>query len=353
MNRFYQLLILLVFISTLLGIPVKALGNQHEITLALVGDVMLARNVAKITERYPPEWIWGNTINILKGADLTLMNLEFSITNSEKRWDKTEKTFHFRATPFIMPVIKTAGFDYASLANNHVLDYEEKGLADTIDILNKNNIAHAGAGRNLEEAKKHAMLVSSGVKVAVISITDNMPEWSASKNQAGVFYIPIKMHPIGELVRKARKDGADLVILSMHWGHNWPTNLSSEFVEWAHAAIDSGVDIIHGHSPHVIQGIEIYKGKPIFYGMGDLIDDYVVKPRFRNNLSFIAKITIEKNPVKISKIDIIPTSINSPQVDLAHGKKFAWVYRKLRDYSRMLGTVVINKKNKIWIPINQ
>lgn len=103
-------------------------------------------------------YIWGDTLDIIRNADLSLINLECAISSKGKEWNKTFKVFHFRADPEAIEVLRTAHIDYVSLANNHVLDYDIEALLDTLDLLDENGIAHSGAGRNLKEAMQPAIL---------------------------------------------------------------------------------------------------------------------------------------------------------------------------------------------------
>src|SRR5215212_2888083 len=119
------------------------------ITLALTGDVMLGRGVNETLRSVRPEEPWGDTLPLLLSADLRVVNLECAITGHKRPWSRTRKVFHFRADPPAVEVLLAARVDAFSLANNHTLDFEEKGLLDTLKHLEEAGIRHAGAGRNL------------------------------------------------------------------------------------------------------------------------------------------------------------------------------------------------------------
>jgi len=123
---------------------------------------------------------------------------------------------------------------------------------------------------------KSAFLSAKGIKIAVIAFTDNMPEWQATKTKPKV----------------------DILIVSAHWGPNMRQRPTKAFKEFAHAVIDAGADIFHGHSAHIFQGIEIYKGKLIMYDTGDFIDDYAVDDELRNDQTFLFLVTLSKNRIE-------------------------------------------------------
>ena len=126
--------------------------------ILFTGDVMLGRLVNEVLANSKFTYVWGNTIDIIKRADFSLINLECAISSRGKEWNKTFKVFHFRANPDAIKVLNSGSIDYTSLANNHVLDYDFEAFLDTINFLNENNISHSGAGMNLKEATKAAFI---------------------------------------------------------------------------------------------------------------------------------------------------------------------------------------------------
>src|ERR671911_1556460 len=128
------------------------------ITVALVGDVMLGRRVNDALRTLRPDQPWGDVLPLLISADLRIVNLECAITNHKQPWTRTPKVFHFRAGPSMVEVLQVARVDGCSLANNHTLDFEERGLLDTLRYLEAAGIRCAGAGRDREEAARPALL---------------------------------------------------------------------------------------------------------------------------------------------------------------------------------------------------
>ncbi len=165
----------------------------EKVKLAFIGDVMLGRLVNYVLDLNNFSYVWGNVLPLLTSADLRLTNLECVIAESGRPWTKTPKVFHFKAYPYAIQVLKKARMDYVSLVNNHSLDYEEEALFEMLNLLDKNGIAYAGAGRDLAMATKPAILSVKETKVAVLPFTDNEPEWKAKKDKPGINYMPVTL----------------------------------------------------------------------------------------------------------------------------------------------------------------
>jgi poly-gamma-glutamate capsule biosynthesis protein CapA/YwtB (metallophosphatase superfamily) len=334
--------------------------------ILFAGDVMLGRLVNEVLANAQFTYVWGDTIDIIKRADFSLINLECPVSSKGKEWNKTFKVFHFRANLDAIQVLNSASIDYVSLANNHILDYDIEALLDTLDILDKNNISHSGAGRNLKEAMKPAIIEKklklkpsnnhdsyynvhneevnnngskNTIRIGLISLTDNEPEWEAKYDQAGINYIPTTLDPdiyyyrLQNYIENAKKQ-SDLVIVSSHVGPHFRETPSMKYVNFAHKIIDLGADIYWGHSNHMPQGIELYKhndnNKIILYDCGDFIDDYAIDSNYRNDLSFIFLLhfLMDKNHklsnnnsnngnilLQNSMIELIPTKISNFMVN--------------------------------------
>jgi len=255
-------------------------------------------------------------------ADVRIVNLETSITTSEAKWPN--KAFNYRATPATARLaLQTANIDYVSLANNHILDYQVQGMVDTLDALDQMGIRHAGAGANLEQASRPAILdvKSSGLRLGCFSFSDHYREWAATDQDGGialVTYDDACRQYLRRLITSHRqKDRLDVVLVSIHWGPNYAWQPSADIQSLAHFLIDEcQVDVIHGHSAHHIQGIEIYHGRPILYGCGDLVDDYAIDREYRNDLGLVYLVSLGEQ-MKLKRVDLVPTRIHGCQVGLA------------------------------------
>lgn len=315
---------------------------EPRLTLALTGDVMLGRLVDRVLNAYGPYYPWGDTLPLLRQADLAVVNLECVIARNGDPWQRTPKVFHFRADPLAITALRVAGIDAVSLANNHVLDYEVAAFLEMLGHLDGAGIARAGAGRNIAEATQPAFLAANGIRVAMLAFTDNEPVWAATPDTPGVNFIPITLdrHYFSRLQQAIAGAcaAADFVFCSAHWGPNMRQRPTPTFRRFARAALEAGADLYVGHSAHVFQGIEVYQGKPIIYDLGDFVDDYAVDPHLRNDQSLLYLITVTKKGVQA--IEALPVLIDHCQVSLARGRDFEQIAARLRDLSAELGTAV-------------
>jgi poly-gamma-glutamate capsule biosynthesis protein CapA/YwtB (metallophosphatase superfamily) len=327
-------------------------------TLALTGDVMLGRLVNERLKDMQPEEVWGDVLPHLAQADLRIVNLECALTNHLQQWTRTEKMFHFRADPKAVRVLQAARIDACALANNHILDYEERGLRDTLRTLNATGIRHAGAGANAAEAAAPAMLEAilleeasaSPCRVALLSYTDNEPDFAATTEHPGTNYLEISLQEetlarIANDITQARTQGADLVVFSNHWGANFVERPSPEFRSFARRVIELGADIYHGHSAHICQGIEIYQGKPILYDTGNFIDDYAVHPQLRNDRSCLFKVMFAHG--KLCRIELLPVSLSVAHVALAHREEFDAISVRMEMLCAEFGTKLMRSDDRL------
>jgi len=323
------------------------------LTLAFTGDVMLGRLVNERLKTMQPEEVWGDVLPHLAQADLRIVNLECALTNHIREWTRTWKMFHFRADPDAVRVLQAAHIDACALANNHILDYEERGLRDTLRVLGASGIRHAGAGANAAEAAAPAMLEAQGAarcRVALLSFTDNEPDFAAAADHPGTNYQEISLDEktlthIAGSIAQARAQGADLVVFSNHWGANFVERPSHEFRSFARRVVELGADVYYGHSAHICQGIEIYRGKPILYDTGNFIDDYAVHPLLRNDRSCLFKLMFARG--KLSRIELLPVSLSVAQVALARGGEFEAICTNMEMLCAGLGTRMTRRDDRL------
>jgi poly-gamma-glutamate capsule biosynthesis protein CapA/YwtB (metallophosphatase superfamily) len=321
-------------------------------TLALTGDVMLGRLANDALLRCGPAYPWGNTLPALQAADLAIVNLECVIARGGRPWTRWRKVFHFRADPVALTALQRAGIDCVTLANNHVLDYEEDALLEMLGLLEQGGMAYAGAGRCDEEARRPALLRARGLRVGVVAFTDNEPGWAAGPAAPGTNWIPITLEeqslaPVREGISRARTEGAELVIVSLHWGPNMVQRPSPLFRAFAHAVMDAGADLLVGHSAHIFQGIEIYRGRPIIYDAGDFVDDYAVDPTLRNDWGLLFRVHLTGSAVR--RIELDPVLIENCQVNLATGATRHAIAERIQALAAEMATHVHRAGDRLWI----
>jgi poly-gamma-glutamate synthesis protein (capsule biosynthesis protein) len=330
-------------------------GGAEAITLALAGDVMLARLVNEAIRANGPLYPWGDVLPLVREADLSLVNLECVIAESGKPFEPP-RVFYFRADPEAIEVLALAGVDYVTVSNNHAMDYQGEALLESLGHLDEHDIAHAGAGGNLEEAAQFALLEARGIKVGVVAFADHFREYAATETSPGTNVIPITLEKphfsrVEGSIQAARAAGADLVVFSIHWGPNMRHVPPQHFKEFARAVMDAGADIFHGHSAHVFQGVEIYKGKPILYDTGDLIDDYYVDIVHKNDQQFLFLVTATEGGV--GRIELVPVLISNAQVNTAGGEVVDKMYERMRELSADMGTEVKREGERLVVEVTE
>jgi poly-gamma-glutamate synthesis protein (capsule biosynthesis protein) len=239
--------------------------QADEIVINAVGDVMLAGRWSSTLRRSGYDFPFSATAADLKMGDITIANLESPIARGGNEY--TEKKFRFRAEPQIAAALKRSGINLVTLANNHSMDFGGEALDETMMHLDNAGIAWIGAGKNLDEARKMALYTIKGKTIAFLGYSLTQPvEFFAGRSRPGT--TPGIEKILVEDISSARKQ-ADYVIVSFHWGTEGKSAVQPYQQVAAHTAIDAGADVIIGHHPHVLRGIERYKTGIIFYSLGN------------------------------------------------------------------------------------
>ncbi len=311
--------------------------KKQTTTLCFAGDVMIGRLVNEIIGQKGYHYPWGNILPLLKQSDFNIINLETTLTTSTQ---KTPKVFNYKANPDRVKTLQEAHISVANLANNHILDFGNAGLFETIKTLDNAHIKHVGAGENIDDARAPVIIKKNNLTIGIIGYTDNEPGWQAQENRPGTNYLEVgDIKSVKHDINTIRNNvDLDLLIVSIHWGPNMRKRPTQEFIDFAHAMIDAGVDVIHGHSAHIFQGIEVYNNKVIMYDTGDFVDDYAIDPLLHNDQSFFYQLTVEKNGIK--NVKLIPVIIENMQVNLAQGTKKEKILQRMQKLSAEFGTMV-------------
>ncbi|MFC3476555.1 CapA family protein [Halobacterium litoreum] len=311
--------------------------------LGFVGDVMLGRQVDDKQRSRSVEAVWGDCLDFLREFDGLFANLECCLSDRGQPWRRTDHTFHFRADPeWAVPALERAGVDCCALANNHVLDFETEALLDTLDALDDGGIAHSGAGRTRDDALDPAVVTADGLDVAFVSLTDNTPEYAATDSASGTAHVEIDVEnpetraTVEEALARADATDPDLVVASLHWGPNMVVSPPARFRAFAKWFVDSGVDVVHGHSAHVFQGVEVYDGAPILYDTGDFVDDYAVDATLRNDRGFCFEVVVKGGAPATLRLH--PTEIEDCAVREATDEAAVWSRERMRERSEPFGT---------------
>lgn len=310
--------------------------------LAFIGDVMLGRLVSEQLRRGRlPERCWGDVAPVLYAADGVIANLECAITTHDEPWLRAPKIFHFGAAPLAVEILKAGNIRAVSLANNHILDFEVPGLLDTLECLDRAGIAHAGAGRTQLEAFAPARFTLGGCDVAFFAITDNEPGFAAGSESPGTAYVdpgaPLSaIRPTADEIEDVRRGGAQLTILSCHFGPNMVKEPSPAICDYRRAAAELGIDVIHGHSAHLTQGVECMGRSLVLHDTGDFLDDYARDPVLRNDWSFIFMLEVDSSGPR--RLTLTPVILGFAEVRLAKPDEADPICGRMIDQSTKIGT---------------
>lgn len=245
-------------------------GPAHW-TLTAAGDVMLGRVVLAKMETYGSyRHPFVETAHLLRGADLTVANLECQISDNVTP-SRDPSSFSFVSPTAVLDGVRWAGIDAVSLANNHTLDYDTGALEDTMRALDESGIGHFGAGEDREGAYEPRIFTIKGLRVALLGFTDlsNTGYPHPSLPTPAPAHSPER---VAGAVRAA-EERADVVIAYFHWGVEYVAVPDERQRSLAHAAVDAGADLVLGAHPHWVQTTERYKGTPILYSLGNFVFD--------------------------------------------------------------------------------
>ncbi|MDX3228029.1 CapA family protein [Streptomyces sp. ME19-01-6] len=352
-------------------------------TLFLCGDVMLGRGVDQIlphpgdpelrepyirdsrayvelTEeahgRVPRPadyaWPWGDALRVLErtAPDARVVNLETSVTRSEEF--APGKSVHYRMSPANLPSLAAGRPDVCVLANNHVLDFGRQGLAETLDALAGAGLRVAGAGRDADAARRPAAVpVRGGRRVLVFSCgtgSSGIPyEWAATEHRSGVDFLPelseARAARFARRIRQLKRPG-DIAVVSVHWGGNWGYHVSGDQVRFAHALVDGGADVVHGHSSHHPRPLEVYRGKLVLYGCGDFIDDYegiTGYEEYRDDLRLLYFVAVAPDTGELAGIRMVPMRARRMRLCHATLGDSRWLRAVLDRVSSAFGSGVV------------
>lgn len=269
-----------------------------------------------------PSYFFKEVQPIFSQDDLTIVNMEGTLTEEETR---AEKQFAFKAPPSYAEILTQGSVEAANLANNHSRDYGEQSYTDTINALDEEGITSFGYDRT-------ALMDIKGVKVGLV----------------GTYELEDNLGCKDEMVKNVeslKEAGAQIIIVSFHWGVELETTPNEVQVELAHAAVDSGADLVLGHHPHVISGIEEYKGKNIVYSLGNFCFGGNSSPSDMDSMIFQQTFTVENGELKEDNVtNVIPCKISSAyqegynnyQPVPAEGEAKDAILQRIEEYSQNL-----------------
>jgi poly-gamma-glutamate capsule biosynthesis protein CapA/YwtB (metallophosphatase superfamily) len=279
-----------------------------------------------------------------------ILNLETAVTAGGDPWPA--KGIHYRMSPANLDVLQVVRPDVCVLANNHVMDWGRTGLHDTLQALRRAGLATAGAGEDGLQAWAPARV--PGIVGGQGPVTGDLlvfgcaaassgvpPGWAAGPGRAGVALLPdltpaTAQHLADDIRRRRRR--VDRVIVSVHWGANWGLTVPLEHRAFARHLIDAGAaDIVYGHSSHHPMPLEVYRGRLILYGCGDLVNDYEgITPdplrtgaNLRGDVGALYFASLSTRTGRLLGLEVLPTQMRRLQLNWADGAAADWLHERL------------------------
>lgn len=276
-------------------------SSPVSLTLSVVGDCTLGTDetfdydtsLNAYYENYGADYFLQNVKDIFSADDLTIANFEGTLTDSDEREDKT---FAFKAPASYASILTGGSVEAVNTANNHSHDYGEQSFNDTLAALDDAGIVHFGYDET-------AVMDVKGIKVGLVGIYELYDHLEREQQ-------------LKDNIAKVKADGAQLIVVIFHWGNETETVPDSNQTTLGRIAIDEGADLVCGHHPHVLQGIETYKGRNIVYSLGNFCFGGNSSPSDMDTMIYQQAFTIDADGVKKDNVtNIIPCSISSAAYD--------------------------------------
>ena len=289
------------------------------------------------------DYPFDHTKPLFKDSSIILANLEGPLTDTGTPTPDKKYVYKSPANQVIQ-ALKNAGINAVTLANNHIMDYGDEGLNNTIQALDAAHIAHVGAGSNLTQARKPALFNIDGITVGLLGYSLTFPEsyWATDEIAGTAFGQE-------EEIRadiKALRARTDAIIVSFHWGRELQTELRPYQARLAHLAIDNGATAVIGHHPHIMQGVEAYKNGIIFYSLGNYVFG-----SYSNNVQYggLANLQIDNHGIQSMQLNIL--DINNFRRDFQPtpmtGTRLEKSIQEIITLSEQLGTKLTREENKV------
>jgi poly-gamma-glutamate synthesis protein (capsule biosynthesis protein) len=291
---------------------------MEEIKILFTGDFCPHNRIEQLSQQGNYAAVFNDFINVFHGNDLNVTDVECPLTESKKRISKSGP-YQF-AAPHTVGILKYAGIGLATMANNHIMDCDAEGALDTMQVCKEAGIATVGIGHNEAEKRKPFSTTIKGKKIAIINFTENeFIDASAGDAGANPLHLVNNFYDI-----TAAKKEHDVVLLMVHGGNEFYHLPSPRVKETYRFFIDIGADAVISNHTHCFSGYEVYKGKPIFYSLGNFIYDWPERMHTDWNIGFVVRLKI----TDMIGFDIIPLKQNNEvpgifHLDDAENKNFA------------------------------
>lgn len=331
---FIAVMLLCVFIctNTFAEDTDELIPADEKITISLAGDVSYSTYVKNKVEQFGVGYPMQNVREIFKNDDITFINLETAITDY-KKVANSKKEYNFASDSNTALELFNSSVEIVNIANNHTLDYGQKGFIDTMNLLDKSSVKYVGGGRNYNEALSAKIIEVKNKKIGFLAFNAVVPgrTWIANDKRAGhVSMYPYEVDKRLNYIKEV-KSQVDYLILSIHWQGLSDPKKENNFINAAHKLVDAGVDVVVGTHPHLMQATEYYKNGIIFYSLGNFIFPNMGG---RADKAAIVQLELEPNAEQELKVKYIPTKMcgNRPVL--------------LKDQERLNELYYMNRVNK-------
>lgn len=260
---------------------------DNKVSILITGDFYAGHRIENLIFEEKFSEIYNDFLPLIRESDIAVTNLESPLTDHNVPIEKTGPAI--KASKKSIEALSYGGFNLVTLANNHIMDFGDRGLTDTLDLCNANKIDYVGAGMSNAEASRTLYLESKGKKLAFINFAEN--EWS-NTHDARPGANPL--NPVANFyaIAEARKN-ADFVFVVVHGGHEMYSLPSPKMKETYRFFVDAGASAVIGHHTHSYSGYELYNGSPIFYSLGNFIFDWPNKRNSTWNRGYAVKFSID------------------------------------------------------------
>lgn len=333
--------LVIALLGMLLASPVHAWASETTVTVIAVGDMLFDLAPRRLIDAQGGAAPLAYVAPTLRRAQVTVGNLETTLSNRGPAVGGKPAHLIFNGHPKGVVSLRSSGFDFVALANNHMMDHGRPALSDTIGTLDRNGIKHAGAGMNSTEAWRPAIIERNGAKIAFLSFTERLPSgFLAGASRPGVASAK-DMRRVKAAIRAAKRK-ADYVIVSFHWGVEQSYWVNSSQISAGRAAVDAGADMVLSHHPHVMQGVEFYKDGLIAYSLGNFLFPYKT---VEGRKSFILRAQL--TPRGIRNAVAYPVYLGQyGRPSIQTGSSATHILGKLKRTSQARGTRVYIKNNR-------
>ncbi|KXG75916.1 Capsule biosynthesis protein CapA [Thermotalea metallivorans] len=307
--------------------------DDQRVRISLVGDILMDGSVGRYIEKNGVDYPWEKVKEVFSYSDLVLGNLETSVGGGGQA--DANKQYTFQSKPATLKGLVNAGIGGISIANNHVLDYGQEGFMETLYHLERSGIKYAGGGRNMEEALQPAIWEIKGMRIGFLAFSRVIYDvsWYAGAKKPGILSAyDHYAKEVCDIISKTREK-VDFLIVSVHWGKELAQYPEENEIKLGRMMIDSGADVIMGHHPHVLQGVEFYNNKPILYSLGNFVFSSSSQLS-RTSMIF----NLEINPEGIIKAYVVPVRIHHCQPVPVKDKEAEEVIHLLNTLSKQWDT---------------